>query len=180
MSMAGVTLRPCVAGDEDALALVGAATFLETYAGLINGQDLVAHARGQHAPAVYAAWLADGHSRLWIASVEPGAAPVGYLLLTRPDLPVATRPDDLEVKRIYVLGRFRQGGIGRQLMDTAVAQLQACGGGRLLLGVYVRNATALAFYERYGFVHVGTRRFLVGEHHCDDFVLGYEFPRVPG
>jgi ribosomal protein S18 acetylase RimI-like enzyme len=180
MSVPGVTLRPCVAGDEDALALVGAATFLESYAGLVNGQDLVAHARLQHAPAVYAAWLGDGHSRLWIASVEPGAAPVGYLVLTRPDLPVATGPDDLEVKRIYVLGRFRQGGVGRQLMDAAAAQVQGYGGGRLLLGVYVRNATALAFYERYGFVQVGTRRFHVGEHHYDDFVLGYEVPRVPG
>jgi ribosomal protein S18 acetylase RimI-like enzyme len=169
-----------VAGDEHALALLGAATFLEAYAGLVNGQDLVAHARHQHAPAVYAAWLADGQSRLWIATVEPGAAPVGYLVLTQPDLPVATGPGDLEVKRIYVLGRFRQGGVGARLMAAAAAHAQGCGGGRLLLGVYVRNATALAFYARYGFVQVGTRRFQVGEHHYDDFVLGFPVPQGPG
>jgi diamine N-acetyltransferase len=176
MSVPPVTLRSCVAGDEHALSLVGAATFLETYAGLVDGQDLVAHARRQHAPEVYAAWLADGQTRLWLAEVEPGAAPVGYLVLTQPGLPVAVRPGDLEVKRIYVLARFRQGGVGRRLMDAAGSHLQSCGGGRLLLGVYMRNAAALAFYGRLGFVQVGTRRFHVGGHHYDDFVLGREQP----
>lgn len=174
MSELPVALRPCVAGDEHALALVGAATFLETYAGLVAGPDLVAHTRLQHAPSVYAAWLADGQARLWLATVEPGGAPVGYLVLTQPDLPVETRPGDFEVKRIYLLGRCRGGGAGKRLMDAAADHVQACGGGRLLLGVYRRNAAALAFYARYGFAQVGTRRFQVGGQQYEDHVLGYE------
>ena len=174
MSEPQVALRPCVAGDEHALALVGAATFLETYSGLIDGQDLVAHTRRQHSPAVYAAWLADGHARLWLATVEPGGAPVGFLVLARPDLPVATGPGDYEVKRIYMLGRFRHGGAGRRLMDAAAEHVRGCGGGRLLLGVYQRNPAALAFYTRYGFGEIGTRRFQVGGQHYEDYVLGCE------
>jgi diamine N-acetyltransferase len=180
MSELPVALRPCVAGDEHALALVGAATFLETYSGLVNGPDLVAHTRLQHVPGIYAAWLADGHSRLWLATVDPGGAPVGYLALTRPDLPVATSASDYEVKRIYMLGRFRHGGAGRRLMDAAADHVRACGGGRLLLGVYQRNTAALAFYARYGFTQVGTRRFQVGGQQYEDYVLGCEVPPGAG
>ena len=41
-----ITIRPCVPGDEAALALVGQATFLETYAGVLpdlfrEGQGVV-------------------------------------------------------------------------------------------------------------------------------------------
>jgi ribosomal protein S18 acetylase RimI-like enzyme len=168
---ASVTLRPCVAGDEPALALLGAATFLQTYAGLVDGQDIVGHVGRQHAEGVYAAWLADGRSRLWIAEAEPGAAPVGYLVLGEPDLPVPPERGDVEVRRIYVLERYQKGGVGQRLMECAAAHVQACGGGRLLLGVYQRNAAALAFYARVGYRQVGTRRFHVGSRHYDDYVL---------
>jgi ribosomal protein S18 acetylase RimI-like enzyme len=168
---AAVTVRPCIAGDEAALALLGSATFLETYAGIVDGQDIVGHVGRQHAASIYAAWLGDGRSRLWIAEVAPGAAPVGYLVLTEPDLPVPIAPGDFEIKRIYVLERYKQGGMGRQLMATAAEYVRARGGGRLLLGVYQRNVAALAFYERAGFQQVGTRRFHVGSRHYDDYVL---------
>lgn len=40
-----VTIRPCVAGDEAALALVGQATFLETYAGVLPAGDILSHCK---------------------------------------------------------------------------------------------------------------------------------------
>lgn len=176
MANEGVTLRACVPGDEHALACLGAATFLESYAGLLDGQDLIAHSHTQHAADVYAALLADRQARLWLAEVEPGAAPVGYLVLTQPDLPVPKGAGDLEVKRIYVLERFKQAGVGRRLMDAAALHLQCSGGGRLLLGVYQRNVAALAFYARMGYEQVGTRQFHVGKHHYDDYVLALSVP----
>ena len=97
-------------------------------------------------------------------------------MLTHPDLPVATGPGDFEVKRIYLLGRFRGGGAGKRLMDAAAGHVRGCGGGRLLLGVYQRNAAALAFYARYGFCQVGTRRFQVGGQQYEDYVFGCEVP----
>jgi ribosomal protein S18 acetylase RimI-like enzyme len=179
MAIGSATVRPCVPGDEHALALLGAATFLETYAGILDGQDIVGHSGRQHATSVYADWLADGHTRLWIAEVEPGAAPIGYLVLARPDLPVPSASGDLEVRRIYVLERYQRVGIGRRLMEAAEAHVRSCGGGRLLLGVYMRNAAALAFYERVGYRQVGTRRFDVGNHYYDDHVLALDVPGSP-
>jgi ribosomal protein S18 acetylase RimI-like enzyme len=175
-----VTLRACVPGDEHALALLGAATFLETYAGLIDGQDLIAHVRHQHDAQVYAAWLAGHGAQLWIAEVAPGASPVGYLVLTAPELPLPVHDGDREVRRLYVLERYRRSGAGRRLMAAAAAQIQGSGGGRLLLGVYSRNAAALAFYAALGYLTVGTRQFQVGSQHYDDYILALELPQAQG
>ncbi len=164
-----IALRLCAAGDEDALALVGAATFLETFAGLLTGSDILAHCRVQHAASQYAAWLADAKYRLCLAEVK--GAPVGFVVLSPPDLPVAVTQDDIELKRIYLLHRFQGGGLGRALLEWSAVQARMMGKKRLLLGVKADNTAALAFYERVGFVRVGERKFLVGNMWCDDYIL---------
>ena len=169
------SIRPATAGDAAALALVAKATFLETFAGVLEGHDVVAHCEREHTEARYAAWLARADARLWLAEVEPGAAPVGYALNGAPDLPVPDpRSGDRELKRIYILGRFQGTGLGRALLAAACDGARASGGTRLLLGVYAGNARALAFYARQGFRHVASRQFRVGNRTYDDRVLALE------
>ncbi len=175
-----VVIRPCVPGDEAALALVGQASFLEAFAGVLPGSDILAHCERQHAAAVYHGWLRDGVSALWLAETEPGGAPVGYLVLTRPDLPLPELGSgDVEVKRVYLLHRFQGGGLGRRLMQAAEDHARGCGRRRLLLGVYARNADAIGFYQRLGYRPVGTRTFLVGHHRYDDLILGRDLHAAP-
>lgn len=164
-----IALRLCVSGDQEALALVGAATFLETFAGLLTGPDILAHCRVQHAVAQYAAWLADPDYRLCLAELD--GAPVGFAVLSPPDLPVAVTTDDIELKRIYLLHRFQGEGLGRRLLKWSVSQARLAGKKRLLLGVKADNMAALAFYDRVGFVRIGERKFLVGTMLCDDYIL---------
>lgn len=168
-------VRVRLAAPEDAarLSLLGRATFLESYAHLLPVADIVAHAANQHAPEVYARWLADAHCHCFIAEVKPGGAPVGYLVATPPDLPL---PDldparDLEIRRVYVLHRYQGLGLGNQLMTQVDAAARAAGRRRLLLGVYSRNTAALAFYARQGFTRAGTREFLVGASTYHDYIL---------
>ncbi|RIK81219.1 MAG: GNAT family N-acetyltransferase [Planctomycetota bacterium] len=166
-------IRMALPGDAAALALVGAATFLESFAGVLDGRDIVAHCRQQHAEHVYAGWLADDAFRTWLVLADQGDAPVGYLVLGRADLPLDDlAADDWEVKRLYLLGRFQGGGLGRKLVQLAEEQALRRGGRRLLLGVYGRNERAIAFYRHMGFTTVGTRTFRVGARQYDDLVLG--------
>lgn len=170
MNSAEVQIRKAGVGDEVALALVGQAAFLEAFAGTLDGGDVMAHCLKQHAVEKYRAWLHDGGSALWLA--EARGAPVGYLVLTAPDLPLADlSARDLEVKRIYLLHRFQGGGVGRRLMEAAEREAAARGATRLLLGVYAGNAGALAFYERLGWAKAGTREFRVGAGTYHDFIL---------
>lgn len=164
-------LRPAGPDDAEALALVGAATFLESFAGVIDGAGLVAHCAKQHSAETYRAYLAKG-AQAWLAEIEPGGAPVGYAMLCDPEIEHA-QPGDLELKRIYLLSRFQGSTISAALMQavTAAAKGAAQGAGRLLLGVKYDNHRALSFYAKNGFETIGTRRFDVGGKTYDDFVL---------
>ena len=59
MSKADITIRKAVPGDGEALALIGAASFLESYAGVVDGAGIIRHCATKHTPAVYEAALAD-------------------------------------------------------------------------------------------------------------------------
>jgi ribosomal protein S18 acetylase RimI-like enzyme len=165
-------IRRARAADAAALALAGAATFLETFADVLDGADIVLHCEREHSVARYAGWLRSPTARTWIAETPERGATVGYLVGERADLPLADlAPSDYEVKRIYLLSRFQGGGVGRALMERALADAAAAGASRLLLGVYAGNARAIGFYERLGFVACGARKFRVGRHECDDLIM---------
>ncbi len=176
-----VRIRAARPGDEAALERLGQATFLEAYAGILPYTDIAAHCARQHAAARYREWLEEPGIRIWIAEAERGAAPVGYLVLGPPDLPLPDlSPRDREIRRIYLLARFQRSGCGRRLMATAVAEARADGAGRLLLGVYEHNAAAIGFYRRLGFETVGERTFHVGEHDYHDLILGLPLAPTAG
>jgi ribosomal protein S18 acetylase RimI-like enzyme len=170
-----IQIRAAARGDEEALSAVGKASFLEAFAGILDGGDIIAHCERQHAAAVYRDWLDDGGMRIWLAEASPGRAPIGYLVLAPATLPVAApRADDLEIKRIYLLHRFHGQRVGKRLMDAALADARSRGAGRVLLGVYAENRDALAFYRRCGFTQIGRRTFRVGETDYDDVMLALE------
>ena len=165
--------RICKADRNDAgrLALVGEATFLETFAGILDGAAIVEHCSRSSSPAALEELLAKG-SRAWLAEIDPGGAPIGFALLTKPDLPGAhVDGSDLELKRIYLLSRFHGLGVGAALMNEAVAAARDSGARRLLLGVYSGNERAQAFYRKIGFVPVASRSFRVGSEDYDDTVF---------
>lgn len=63
-----------------------------------------------------------------------------------------------EVNAIYLLDAYKKHGIGRALLDYAMAQLSECN--RVILWVLKENRDAIGFYERYGFIPTGEEREL--------------------
>jgi len=160
-------LREAGPADAEALALVGAATFLESFAGVIDGAAIVEHCTRQHSAQTYRDYFAKG-ARAWLAEVEPGHAPVGYALACDPELDQA-QVGDLELKRIYLLSRFQGSPLASALIQAAIDH--AADRPRLLLGVKKDNHRAIAFYRKHGFDTIGTRTFQVGASAYDDLVL---------
>jgi ribosomal protein S18 acetylase RimI-like enzyme len=167
--------RPVIrrAGQKDAaaLALVGAATFLESYAHFIGFADMLAHIASKNSEAAYRAFAADPDCALWIAELPETASPIGFALLSPPDLPIAIDDGDIELRRIYVLSKFQGAGLGRRLIEATIGHAIAIGKRRLLIGVYSGNDGAIGFYRRMGAERIGTRRFQVGESVFDDLVF---------
>lgn len=164
-------IRQAAETDADRLALIGGATFLETFAGVLDGAAIVSHCVKEHSPASYRRSL-DAGCRAWLVETHVGNAPIGFSLVARADLPgSATDGSDIELKRIYALSRFHGTGIGAQLMQQAVEYAEVQGYRRLLLGVYAKNARARAFYAKNGFIQIAVRRFQIGHCEYDDVVL---------
>lgn len=167
------SLRPCDGCEcADTLSLIGAASFLENFAGFLPGEDVLAHCRNQHSPMKYSSWLTEPETRACLAEVR--GAPVGYALLCTPDLPVPATPDDIELKRIYLLHRFQGSGIGAALMSWSIETARSLKKRRLLLGVHEGNEKALDFYRQHGFTDAGTRSFQVGQTICSDLILALD------
>lgn len=172
MSATGWRVREAGEGDADALALVGAATFLDGFAGVINSAALLAHCARHHTAHAYRSLFANG-ACAWLGEAEPGGAPVGYALLSASDIPGAA-PGDVEVKRIYTLHRFHGSGLADVLMAAVVDRARASSARRLLLGVKKDNARAIRFYEKRGFEAFGDRRFQVGDQIFEDVTLALQ------
>ena len=161
-------LRRAAPSDADALSLLASAAFLQTYAGLLPGPDIVAHCRQHNSADAFAHWTADPAAAVSLAEHPHGAAPVGYAMLTAPDFPIPTGPADIELKRLYTLAATHGTGLGPALMARALAGARAMGRTRMLLGVHPGNARARRFYERHGFGVIGERVFRVGEQRLTD------------
>ncbi|WP_245817772.1 GNAT family N-acetyltransferase [Granulicella rosea] len=158
--------------DAYMLSLIGAATFMEAFAGRLEGSAIRAHCARAYTLGATEDLLSKETTKAWVATVEPDAAPVGFVLLTEPDLPLpGLTGADIELKRIYLFTRFHGNGNGQRMMDQAIGGARAQGKSRLLLGVYSENPRALAFYAKNGFVQVGTREFALGTIVHHDYIL---------
>lgn len=167
--MTPIIWRNADAGDADALAHLGAATFLATFAFDHPGKPLIEHLGDAHSSAYYAEALDDPDIDILIGETPLGA-PVGYAMVTPPSHPGLQQSGDIELKRIYLLGPWQGGGNGRDLMNRVFEVAHKRGAKRLLLSVYEQNVRAIAFYERSGFIAVGETVFMVGQVPFRDFV----------
>jgi GNAT superfamily N-acetyltransferase len=163
-------IRRAGPGDAQALAALGARTFVESFGKLYNARDLQAFLDDSHAPGVYARLLADPGYAFWLAE-EDGQA-VGYALAGPARLPHAdVAPGDGELKRLYLLATHQGGGRGAALFEQALAWLERDGPRQLWISVWSENFGAQRFYARHGFAHAGEYEFIVGTQRDREFIF---------
>lgn len=167
--MTPVIWRKAGPDDADALACLGVATFLSTFAFDHPGKPLIAHLNTEHSVDYYSGKLINPDVDIIIGETPLGA-PVGYVMMVPPEHPELQQAGDIELKRIYLLGPWQGGGNGRALLDEALKIAEERRAERVLLAVYESNKRAIAFYERAGFVRVGETTFMVGDTPFRDVV----------
>jgi ribosomal protein S18 acetylase RimI-like enzyme len=64
-------------------------------------------------------------------------------------------------------------------MDAALAAARVRGAETLWLGVWERNARAVAFYRKYGFTRVGEHTFVLGSDTQTDWLLARPLGVLP-
>ena len=104
---------------------------------------------------------------------------VGRLSVARDPHPASAHVADIGV---IVAASHRRRGIGRLLLDTAVAWARGSGIRKLELHVVPWYGPAIRLYERFGFVREGHRRahYRRDDADVDALLMAYHLPSEPG
>jgi len=165
-----VHIRPGTIEDAAALAAFAARTFAETFADDNSAADMQAHLSHTYGVDQQTAELTSPAVITLLA--EADGRLVGYAQVRRaPAPPCVQPPNAIELHRFYVDTPAHGTGVAQRLMDAVFDAARIAGDGHLWLGVWERNARALRFYAKCGFVDVGSHDFLLGTDRQTDRVM---------
>jgi len=172
MPDAPLVLRRATPDDAALLAALAEATFRDTFADDNAPDDMEAYVREAFALDRVRADLSDDAHTTLLAFVDGTASPVGYATMRDvPPHPRVAGPAPVELQRLYVTRPAIGHGVGAALMQASLDAAQEAGFATLWLGVWERNARAIAFYERWGFEAVGEHVFRLGTDEQRDWVM---------
>ena len=77
----------------------------------------------------------------------------------------------MELERFYVAREWHGLGLAQLLMTRVIAVASQAGAAALWLGVWERNARAIAFYRKFGFIDVGPMSFMLGSDLQTDRIM---------
>ena len=169
------------AGPEDAptASAVAAATFRLACPPEISEESVAQFIEDVLSEKRFDDYLADPSRVVLLA--EDGAA-IGYTMLVFGEpydadvRAVVHHASTVELSKIYVLPDRHGGSVARPLMEASLQVARDAGADGIWLGVNQQNVRAQRFYEKSGFLRVGTKRFWVGDHWEDDYVLARHLP----
>jgi GNAT superfamily N-acetyltransferase len=162
-----MTVRLAIPADAPLVQRVAAETFPDACPPGTPPADIREFIERNLDEASITRYLHDDARRILLLESSSGEI-LGYAMLVRgdpvdPDVAsvVTTRPT-VELNKLYLREAARGTGAADDLMAAAVAEAAASGAGSLWLGCSSVNDRANRFYERLGFVLVGTRSFRLG------------------
>lgn len=165
-----IRLVDAVVADAAVLAETAGRLFVQAYGKYSRPDDLEVHVERYFGHDKVLAELQDPDVSYTIAYADEAIA--GFLKIRRgatPDsVPAAAA---VEVQQLYVDTNRQRLGVGRRLMDRAVAAAREEGYEGLWLSVWQDADWATGFYEACGFRQVGTAEFWLGRScYMDDLM----------
>jgi diamine N-acetyltransferase len=148
------TIRHATPADAATLAELGARTFRDAFAAGNTPEDLELYLKKTYGEAQQRRELEDP-GQIALVAEEEGAL-IAFAQLRR-------EGERLEIARFYVDRAHHGGGVARALMQRVIDTARELGISTVWLGVWEHNPRAIRFYEKCGFVDVGSHPFLVGK-----------------
>jgi ribosomal protein S18 acetylase RimI-like enzyme len=151
-----VRIRTAIEADAEAITVVHIASMHEVYRTLFPAEAL-ARLDARERTERWREILAGGTSTTLLA--EAGSEPLGFANFGR------CRDEDIspgtvgEVMAIYVRPDAWRQGVGSALLGETLDRLRLEGFAEVSLWVIEGNRQAIEFYERFGFLHDGSRRY---------------------
>ena len=163
-------IRPATSGDVEIVADLSARTFVSAYKTMLPDEalgDFVDSAFSQNKireemdiPGSHFLLAYEGETLVGYAFLREAGPPTGV-----------TGAKPVELARIYFEGHVTGKGYGSMLMNACIDRAIQAGYDVLWLGVWERNERAIRFYEKRGFVQVGSLPFVFGDQLHTDLVM---------
>lgn len=67
--------------------------------------------------------------------------------------------NECEINNLCVIPEYRHQGIGKELLEHAFVQTTQRGCTHINIGIIEENCILRSWYESFGFVHIGTKKF---------------------
>ena len=166
-----IAYRTAVSADAEALAELGAHTFIHTFGHLYQPNDLMIFLQN-HSPENWDKELDDPAFEVRVAEQE--GRMIGYAKLGPPHLPFEPRGEAAELRQLYVIEEAKGQGVADALIRWAIDRARDRLADHLYLSVFTDNYRARRFYEKYGFEAEGRYAFMVGTQADEDIVMRLE------
>jgi ribosomal protein S18 acetylase RimI-like enzyme len=173
-----VAVRPAEATDVPAISALARRTWADAFGDSVSGEEQAAELAATRSVDYFRVAL----ERDTILVGRVGSQLVGYVQFGDVGIPeIEIRPGDQELRRVYVETELQGHGIGRELMNAALAHPRLGKATRVFLQVWEKNERAVGLYESLGFRKVGTTRFTIGAGAgAEDLVMVLDAALAPG
>jgi diamine N-acetyltransferase len=165
-----ITVRRASPADAARLAGFAMTAFIDSFAADNTPENMSAYLAHAFGESVQRDELSDPHCTVLLAEKEREL--VGYAMLRDGSAPSCVgNASAIEIARLYAGKRWIGAGIGSLLMQRCLDEAVSRGKDTIWLGVWERNARAIAFYHRWGFADVGSQPFQLGSDLQTDRVM---------
>jgi diamine N-acetyltransferase len=164
------TIRKATPSDARSLSLLAEGTFRGAFSAVNTTENMDMHCRSSYSEDFQAMEIANPELVTLLAEKEEEL--LGFAQLRWGNAPDCIRGNSPgEIQRIYVASDWHGKGIAQALMSKCIEEIKARGSDEVWLGVWERNARAIAFYKKFGFVERGDHVFLLGLDPQRDIVM---------
>jgi len=165
-----LSIRRVTKEDASIIADLGARTFEASFGEDNRPEDMEQYLVSSFSTEQIEADIADPASTFLLAHEEGEA--IGYAMLREGKVPAPVNgPRPVELVRIYVEQEAIGKGYGSALMNASLETAGSNGNRMIWLGVWERNEQAIGFYEKWGFVKVGVKEFVLGSDLQTDLIM---------
>jgi diamine N-acetyltransferase len=163
-------IRKAEKRDLKALSALAMTTYSDAFGHTFSATDLAFHLAKNFSERYFAQNIDEDTVLL----AKEKNSLVGYVKFGAVSIAVeAATSRDQELQRLYVHADFQRQGIGRLLMNAALAHPRLAGAENIYLDVWDQNIVAQKLYGSYGFEVIGKNPFII-----DSRVLGYDLVMV--
>ena len=172
-----IGIRQATTADAALFTAIAQSAFVDTFAKDNTPNDMAQYCAESFSEEIQRGELEDDRNIVLVA--ERGGDVVGYAMMRIDNVPECVAdPDAIEIARLYSAARVIGTGVGAALMQRCLEVGAERGHRSVWLGVWEHNPRAIAFYERWGFAHVGEKSFVLGTDLQTDCVMMRTLPGI--